>query len=206
LLNPFKKNVLKKGIAFFDFDGTITKSDTLLEIIKFQKGMLKFYFGFILYCPLLIAFKMGLVSNSTAKQRIFRHFFKGDTIAGFQLRCDQFAEKVLPSLLRYKALAEIDKLKAMEIEVVIVSASAENWIKKWSDSINAALIATRLEIANQLVTGNIAGNNCYGPEKVERIRAIYDLSVYQKVYCYGDTNGDLAMLALGDICFYKPFR
>ena len=33
-----KEKVVKKEIAFFDFDGTITTRDTLLEFIKFVKG------------------------------------------------------------------------------------------------------------------------------------------------------------------------
>ena len=37
-----KEKIVKKGIAFFDFDGTITTRDTLLEFIKFYKGNFNF--------------------------------------------------------------------------------------------------------------------------------------------------------------------
>jgi phosphatidylglycerophosphatase C len=46
---------VKRRIAFFDFDGTITTKDTLLEIIKFQKGTLRFYTGFLLCSPYIAA-------------------------------------------------------------------------------------------------------------------------------------------------------
>ena len=197
---------MKKGIAFFDFDGTLTKNDTLLEIIRFQKGKLSFSLGFLICSPILLAYKIGLISNSTAKQQVLQYFFGGDAFPVFQSSCDRFAEKILPNLLRHKAMAEIEKLKGMEIQVVIVSASAENWIKKWADSIEAELVATRLEIVDQRITGKFSGKNCHGREKAERIRAVYDLSAYGRIYCYGDTRGDREMLALGDISYYKPFR
>ena len=39
---------MNKGIAFFDFDGTITTKDTLLEFIKYSRGTMSFYWGFLL--------------------------------------------------------------------------------------------------------------------------------------------------------------
>ena len=53
-----KKEVVKKGIAFFDFDGTITTHDTFLEFIRFCKGTSAYYMGFLLNAPYLVAMKM----------------------------------------------------------------------------------------------------------------------------------------------------
>ncbi|MFI5139899.1 MAG: HAD family hydrolase, partial [Sphingobacteriales bacterium] len=120
--------------------------------------------------------------------------------------CDKFASDVLPAMIRPGAIAEIGKLKESGFEVAIVSASAENWIKKWSDKIGVQLIASRLETIDNLLTGKIEGRNCNGQEKAIRIRSAYDLSQYDEIYCYGDSGGDKAMLALGTKTFYKPFR
>lgn len=197
---------MKKRIAFFDFDGTITTKDTLLEIIKFQKGSFFFYIGFILYTPVLIAFKLKIVSNSWAKQQVLRFFFRNDSLRVFQSKCDAFIEHVLPSLIRPKALKEIGKLKDLDAEVVIVSASAGNWIKNWTDALGIKLISTILETRNEKITGRIEGRNCHGEEKVNRIKEIYDLTQYDEIYCYGDTSGDGPMLSLAKICFFRPFR
>jgi HAD superfamily hydrolase (TIGR01490 family) len=197
---------VKRRIAFFDFDGTITTRDTLLEIIKFQKGALLFYIGFILYAPVLIAFKLKIVSNSWAKQQVLRFFFRNKSFADFQSQCDAFVNMVLPRLIRPKALGEIRKLKEIDAEVVIVSASAGNWIKNWTDSLELKLISTILECKDGVITGRIEGRNCHGEEKVNRIKAVYDLSDYDEIYCYGDTSGDKPMLSLANISFFKPFR
>ena len=197
---------MKRRIAFFDFDGTITTKDTFLEIIKFQKGVVHFYIGFILYSPILVAFKLKIISNSWAKGQILKFFFANKKVADFQAECNLFADRMLPGLIRPKALKEIRDLKNLNSEVVIVSASAENWIKNWTDSLDVKLISTILETKNGKITGRIQGKNCHGEEKVRRISALYDLTQYDEIYCYGDSPGDKPMLSLGTASFYKPFR
>lgn len=67
----------KETIAVFDFDGTITKKDTLLEFIKFNKGKWYFFFGFILFSPMLLAMKLKIYPNWKVKQHLFSFFYKG---------------------------------------------------------------------------------------------------------------------------------
>jgi phosphatidylglycerophosphatase C len=134
------------------------------------------------------------------------HFFGGMSVADFQKKCDDFAVEILPTLIRKKALPEIEKLKQAGSEIVIVSASAENWIQTWCKKNDVQLIATRLQQKNNLLSGSIEGLNCYGEEKVRRIREQFSLADYQEIFCYGDTSGDKPMLALGTVRFYKPFR
>lgn len=197
---------MNQRIAFFDFDGTITTKDTLLEFLKFYKGSLKFYAGFLMYSPYLLAFKLKIIPNYTAKQKVLQHFFKGENTEVFQQWCDRFAEQVLPNLIRPKALHEIEKLKGLNTIIVIVSASAENWIRKWAVKNGLHLIGTRLATEGNTITGKLQGNNCYGDEKVCRIKENFDLSGYQEIYCYGDSAGDKAMLDIATVPFYKPFR
>ncbi len=195
----------RKKIAFFDFDGTITTKDTLPEIIRFQKGTLSLYTGLLLLAPWLLLYKLGLLANDRAKQILLKYFFGGMKEKDFQRNCDAFAENRLPDLIRQGALEEISKLKADGAVLVIVSASAGNWIRKWSDSLSLELVSTTLEINSGVLTGRIQGKNCHGEEKVRRIRAIWNLDDYE-VFAYGDSKADLPMLKLASRSFYKPFR
>jgi len=197
---------VNQRIAFFDFDGTITTKDTLLEFIKFYKGTGYFYLGFLLYSPFLVAYKLKLIPNYVAKQKVLQFFFRGESIETFQKKCDDFSDSILPKLVRSKAIKEIEKLKAANAEIVVVSASAENWIRKWADNNELKLIGTKLAVAGSKITGIIDGKNCYGDEKVCRIEQHYDLKLFKEIYCYGDSGGDKAMLQLATFSFYKPFR
>ena len=197
---------MSRTIAFFDFDGTITSKDTLLEFIRYSKGDFSFYAGFALHSPILIAYKLQIISNHRAKEIMLRHFFGRMPLEEFNKLCDQFYHERLPSLIREKAMKEIAKLQAHGAAVVVVSASPENWLIQWCRSIGAECIATKMAVNNNRVTGRIDGRNCHGTEKVRRILERYNLEQYSAVYCYGDTPGDKHMLNLGSIRFYKPFR
>ena len=65
----------KKKIYCFDFDGTLTTSDTLLEFIKYAKGTGRFLMVFLMYSPMLVLMKLHLYPNWKAKQKIFKYFF-----------------------------------------------------------------------------------------------------------------------------------
>ncbi|HET6255660.1 MAG TPA: HAD-IB family hydrolase [Puia sp.] len=204
---------MTQKIAFFDFDGTITTKDTLLEFIRHSKGTPRFYLGFILNSPWLIAYKLKLISNQTAKERVLSFFFKRTPLDRFERHCESFSRDILPTLIRPKALEEITKLRTAGASVVIVSASPENWIRTWATTLEVELLATRLETKPgkdpakaPRLTGKILQKNCHGEEKVRRIKEAYTLDDYQEIYTYGDTGGDRPMLKLGTASFYKPFR
>jgi HAD superfamily hydrolase (TIGR01490 family) len=196
---------VKKGIAFFDFDGTVTTKDTLLEFIKFAKGAPAFYGGFLYNIFYLLAYKIKVISNQEAKEKVLGYFFRGTEITDFDRMAIEFSKKKLPSVIRPKALQEILTLQNDNIDVVIVSASPENWIRHWCLEKNLILIASVLEIKNGKLTGKISGRNCHGQEKVRRILEKYSIEEYNEVYAYGDTKGDLPMLSLATKSYYKPF-
>lgn len=194
------------AIAFFDFDGTITRKDTLLEFIKYSKGTAAFYKGFLLNTHFLFAYKLKLIPNQTAKEKILTYFFKQMPVGVFEQLCNGFVREQLPGLIRPGAHAEIKRLQEKNVTVVIVSASPQNWIIQWANELNAALIATRLEVKDNFITGKIDGLNCYGPEKVRRIKEQYQLEQFTEIYAYGDSSGDKPMLALAHYSKMKPFR
>ena len=198
--------VSEKKIAFFDFDGTITRKDSLLEIIKFQKGSFAFYAGFLLNLHWLIAYLFNFIPNQKAKEKLLTYFFSGTEEMVFQEKCDEFAKIVLPRLIRPAALAEINALRHEDFEIVVVTASAANWIMYWTHQLSLKLIATKLEAKNGVITGRLGGKNCYGEQKAVFILEHWDLNEYKEIYAYGDSPGDKPMLALATKSFYKPFR
>src|SRR5580698_6730601 len=97
----------ERSIAFFDFDGTITTKDTLLEIIRYARGNGRFLMGFALLSPWILAMKLKLISNSSTKQKVLRFFFGNMPLDEFQQICSEFTLKKLPALIRPQALQQI---------------------------------------------------------------------------------------------------
>jgi HAD superfamily hydrolase (TIGR01490 family) len=192
-------------IAFFDFDGTITSKDSFGHFLKFALGKAHYYFGLLMKSPLLAAYKLGLVPNYTAKEKLFMYFFRGWDISAFQELADKYSSEQVAGILRPGAMDKIRWHLREGHKVVVVTASLENWLKKWCSVNNLDLIATRIELIDGKITGRFATKNCYSAEKVRRITEQYDIKSYSKIYAYGDSKGDREMLDLADEKFYRYF-
>jgi len=193
-------------IAFFDFDGTITKQDTLIKFIRFFVGDMKFIVGILVLLPKFIAYKFNLVSNQYIKENITKYFFSNIDVAEFKTKAERFSLNNIDILVRKNALKRIKWHQKNGHKVVIVSASIDYWLKPWCDKNHIDLIATKLEIKDNKITGRLDSKNCFGGEKVRRIIGKYRLSDYDYIYAYGDSRGDYEMLQISSEKSYKPFR
>ena len=193
-------------LALFDFDGTITKDDSLLKFIRFVVGDVKFIIGLITLSPTLTLYKLKLIPNYKAKQKMLSWFFKGMSKDAFFKVTNEYSLVHIDKILRPKAMEKISWHKAQGHKVAIVSASIDCWLRPWCEKNGLELIATKLEIKDDIVTGKLLSKNCYGVEKVNRIKEIYNLKDFEYIYSYGDSSGDKQMLELAHEKFYKPFR
>ena len=196
----------KKQLVLFDFDGTITTRDTLGEFLKYYHGKITYFMGLAILSPIIAAYVFKLMPNWKSKQYLLTWFLKNEPSVEFDRRCKEFVVKEVHALLRPEALQAISDYKKAGATVVVVSASAENWVKPWCDEHDLMCIATRLQVREQRLTGKILGKNCHGPEKVCRIREMFNLSDYDEIIAYGDSSGDTEMLNLAQQKHYKPFR
>lgn len=201
---------MKKKLYCFDFDGTLTTSDTLLEFIKYAKGRGRFLMVFLMYSPLLVMMKLHLYPNWKAKQQIFAHLFAGMRIEKFDALCRGFAEEN-QHLLRPKGITLVHEALVAGAQVFIVSASIDNWVRPFFDIRNlkgVQVLGTQIEVEDGKLTGRFKSNNCYGKEKVHRIAEVqksFERSEYE-IEAFGDSRGDKEMLAFADKGHFKPFR
>ncbi|WP_340152591.1 HAD-IB family hydrolase [uncultured Marivirga sp.] len=194
------------AIAFFDFDGTITTRDSLWLFLKYFSGNLIFYLKLISLIPALGLFKVGVINSKNMKESVFKKFLKNCDLVVFEQKCELFTKEILVNYLRSEALRKIKWHRERGHQIVVVSASPMNWLKYWCEDINIDLIGTKLEVYDNKLSGQIDGENCKGLQKVTQIKQKYDLSKYNMVYAYGDTNGDKEMLELADKAFYRRFN
>ena len=193
-------------LSLFDFDGTITTDDSLIKFIRFVVGDTKFLAGMVVLSPMLTAFKLKLIPNYKAKQYMLSYFFKGMSEEKFMKVANEYSLKHIDTILRPKAMEKIQWHKEQGHKVVIVSASIACWLKPWCAKNGLELIATKLEIKDGIVTGKLLTRNCYGIEKVNRVKEKFRLDDYGTIYAYGDSRGDKELLELANESFYKPFR
>lgn len=195
----------RKVIAAFDFDGTITRFDTLPRFISFAVDLKRKFIGTLIMMPYLVLMKLKVISNHEAKAKLFKTFFAETDLAKFNLTAERFASKI-DSMINPAALKKLQWHKEMGHEVIIISASAENWIDPWARKQAISIVlATQLKVEDNKITGSFSSPNCYGEEKVVRLLEMYPERDKYILYAYGDSKGDRELLKFADYAFYRKF-
>jgi HAD superfamily phosphoserine phosphatase-like hydrolase len=192
----------------FDFDGTLTRRDSFVEFIRFVKGDKEFLKCFLRYSLQLVAMKLGLYPNWKVKRQVFSYCFGGMTEAVFEAYCTQFALSKA-TIMRPAGLEKIQTLlKEENTDVVVVSASVENWVRPFFGEMASSMkfLCTRVEVKESRLTGRFLSKNCFGKEKVARLHALYPDRGEIMLTAYGDSRGDKEMLDYANEGYYKPFR
>ncbi len=193
-------------LALFDFDGTISNSESTDKFIKYSCSKLKIFSGKFLLIPLYFLYVTGLLDHHNAKVWYLTFYFKGMRKSQFLQLSREFAENHISDIVRPAALKRIKWHKDQGHEICVVTGSCELWLEAWCKELDLNLIGTRIDLSAERLSGKLASTNCFKEEKANRIKQKYDLRAYETVYAYGDSKGDLAMFKLADQTFYKPFR
>ena len=189
----------KERVVVFDFDGTLTRKDTLFEFIRFAKGKYALLCGIIRNSPFIIAYLLKFYPNYKAKQRLFSYFFKGMSYDEFRLIGRNFSKEIdlfvnHPQLLLLKKhLQDGDK-------VYVISASITEWVSPWCFAQGIThVLCTDVEVTDSLkLTGRFRTKNCYGQEKVNRLLEIESDRHSYWLIAYGESKGDREMLSFAD--------
>lgn len=194
-------------IAFFDFDGTITNRDIFWDYLFFRlkKGLSLFK---VIYCvPEFVLYLLKVLNNEKAKQLIFSKLFKGESIDFFNTTVNRYYASAFPGKVRKDASDRILWHKNSNHKVCIVSANFDLILHKFAVENTIEYISTELQVENNILTGKFKTPNCYGQEKVNRIRNKYpNINSYSHIFAYGDSKGDTEMLALATNPHYRFFN
>ena len=191
------------SLALFDFDGTITSTDTWTPFMRFATPPARLVAGQILLAPIFVGYRTGMMSASTGRQLAAHVAFRGQRASTLRQRGIQYATPVLPATVRPEALERIEWHRSHGHDVIVVSASLDVYLGPWCEARGLEYICTTLEERDGRLTGRYVRGDCSGAEKARRIRERYDLDRYAHVYAYGDTAEDREMI---DLAHTKCFR
>jgi len=197
------------GLAVFDFDKTITYHDSFIEFLFFIEGgekklILKIIKNYCLFFY-TIKYYFGFISNEEIVELYLHEFFKSQNVNKVNDMIQQFQEH-LNATLNNDALHRIKWHKQQKHLVVIVSATPDILLIPFCEKNNLKLIASKLEVKEQMYTGNFHGSECNGKEKVQQIKKrLGPVETFRNIYAYGDDKLDIPMLTLAPKCnqFYR---
>jgi phosphatidylglycerophosphatase C len=184
---------MTRTVAAFDFDGTLTRRDTVLPFLASVVGWPR------------VATALGVHAHrlardrDDAKERVLVRLFSG--LPGDELR-EAGRAYARGIHVRPEMRDRLAWHRREGHDIVIVSASLDVYLDEIAGSLDVAeVLCTTLEIgADGRCTGKLVGGNCRGPEKAKRLRAhLGDGSDGEIVlWAYGDSRGDDEMLAMAD--------
>ena len=199
-------NCLSNVIAVFDFDGTLTTRDSLFPFLHYLVGSKKYYQEILKVSPILIGYAFKLIANSPAKEAVIGHFIENKSCTEVQDMAENFATQIIPKMLRPQAIQRLKWHQIQGHQTIVISASPEIYLLPWAKAAGFDLvIATKLQIEGERFNGKFRGKNCYGQEKVQRLKAMLgDLNQYC-LYVYGDSDGDRPLLEHATYGYYQNF-
>ena len=184
----------KRRITIFDLDGTLTHDDTFLSFSCHALGTLRVMIGILKTFPHLLLWKMGYISGSQAKQKLYSVLYKGLLKDEIFNKSKDFRPK-----FRIKVLEALNKHKQTEDSVYIISASLDLWVKQIANDLGVKYICTEVSIDNEgRLNGLFSSPNCHGEEKVRRLLEKEKRPFYLTVYGDEPKGGDFALFNMAD--------
>lgn len=186
-------------VAAFDFDGTITVSDSLRDFVQYTVGSPRLVYGAIRSAPWMARMLIGMSDRGVAKAHFLAATIGAMPRPKLEDAARQYVEHRLPALIRPEMVERIQEHKRRGHQLVLVSASPALYLRAWAKGVGFdAVLATELEFRDDRFSGRFASPNCWGPEKVRRLKQWFSNERPRVLYVYGDSRGDREMLALAD--------
>lgn len=189
-------------VAAFDFDGTLTKRDSVVPFLFRFTGRTRFAIKLV---PHLFKIVPMVVRRDRDRLRALatQIVFTRRPIEQVETEAAAFGLLIERDSLRDDVVTRLRWHLGEGHRVVIVSASYQDYVDVVASGLgDVAVLATRLEVDGATCTGRIEGENCRAWEKVERLRGWLAEQELDRaavtVYAYGDSSGDREMLGWAD--------
>ena len=193
-------------VAAFDFDNTLTDRDSFLPFLFYARGLGSTFWRLGSLTPHFLAYLVHLYPREKVKEALLTRFFKGMSYEQMQNLGEAYAQHELDRFVKSEGLAKLRWHQSEGHYTLLVSAAPSFYLQAWGKRHGfQATLATQIEMdANKQATGRLDGLNCWGPEKVTRLKQLLGDKDYT-LYAYGDSRGDQELLALADYPFYRSF-
>lgn len=191
----------QRPVAAFDFDGTISRRDTFLPFLQRLCGAQRLYTAIARSGSQFGQMAVGRADRDDVKDALLLRLLAGREAGEVEEAGEVYAGFLASAgRLRPDSLARVEEHRRRGHRLVVVSASPDVYLAPLGRRLGFdAVLATRLEVRpDGRLTGRMAGPNCRGQEKVNRLEAWLDGEA-PSVFAYGDSAGDRELLARADI-------
>ncbi|TLD40553.1 MAG: Phosphoserine phosphatase [Candidatus Jettenia ecosi] len=185
-------------IIIFDFDGTLTKRDTIRPFASFIAKKYNHNYQLFLFYACLVLHKLKLISDKKLKESFLQLFVKTKSSEEMEEIVNQFFEDRVQNMINNPVLDKLKNHVHSHDRVYIASANFDfllkALVKKWNIS---GVISTETEQKNGYFTGKILGNTCKGENKLKKIESVLGVGVLKHAIAYADDEDKLLLDSVG---------
>jgi HAD superfamily hydrolase (TIGR01490 family) len=157
--------------------------------------------------PWIAAIQYRGASPMAAREVLIRRLLHGVPERLLLQRAGEFARDSIPQWVRPEALESLREHRRRGSELLLISNSARVYLEPWARRLGfSAVFGTEFEVdARGRLSGYLIGTHCQGEEKLACLkRHLGRLDDYE-VHVYGDSDGDVELLAAADFAYYQSF-
>lgn len=193
-----------RGLAAFDFDGTISRRDTLIPFLVGVAGPRDFASAWARIGSLAARRRLDVGDRDEVKAQLVRLLLAGRTQRDLEARGERYARDLLTGD-RLRPLV-VDRVQAHRDRgdlCVLVSASLVYYLEPIADELGIdGVVGVRPESVDGVLTGELTRPNVRADQKVvqldEWLVAGNRRPAAGERSAYGNTSGDHALLAAAD--------
>ncbi len=196
----------RRVVAVFDFDGTITRRDTLAPYLARVRGRVPFALATAREAAAFAGWALGRCDIDAVKRRMILRLLAGVPVEIARSAARAHARAVERDFRR-AALERICWHRAQGHRLVLASAGLDLYLEPVARALGFDdLLCSRVAVRDGRCTGALDGPDCTGVEKRRRLEArVGDLAAIE-LHAYGDSAGDAALLAAAAHAHWRPFR
>jgi phosphatidylglycerophosphatase C len=198
----------RRAVAAFDFDGTLSRRDTLVPFLAQVGGRRRF----AQICSQLglsgARRQVDLRDRDGLKEELIRRLFTGMPEEQLRHLGQRYARDLLSDQLRPDVLTRLEDHRRADHEVVFVSASLVYYLEPLAEMLDLqGVLAVEPEVRDGVLTGSLVRPNVRAEQKALRLRewlaehgsrSVDDLELWG----YGNSSGDHALLRMSDHAYW----
>lgn len=191
-----------RGVAAFDYDGTLARGDSLVPFLSGLLGKRKVTKGLLAHSIPLAMIGLGRGNRDETKERFLAHMLTGHPESSIRKAGEDFASEVAHSGLFERMRERIEWHREQSHHLVMVSATLDVYLRPLADLLGFDdLLCTHLEVVDGKVTGKLIGVNVRAAEKARQLQALLGDTPYD-LWAYGNSSGDYDMLQMAQHPFW----
>ncbi|MCP3913052.1 MAG: HAD-IB family hydrolase [Actinomycetia bacterium] len=186
-----------RPVAAFDFDGTLARRDSLLPFLARLCGPGRVGLA-LTRAWVAPPAADGIERRDRIKAGLLERLLQDRRMDDVEEAGHGYAAR-LESRLRPTMVERLHHHQGDGHEVVLVSASLAVYLRPLAARLGLdGVLAVELDHVDGVLTGQMQGPNCRGPQKVARLREWEGGRPARPLWAYGDSRGDRELLAHAD--------